>query len=247
MNQDQVQSVTRLDRTDPASDRELVQPCRELAAEAPADLAQRCLLVLTRQQKRISQNGEIHVRSRGLEPCQECLGIAVGRFPPAIPVEVDVIEGQAGFHAKLRGVLGQVVLELLLGGVQRSDEILRKELQLLPQAPSHDGVVAIEPQGQGLTVEDLFADEVLDQAVQLLHRRRPLPRTRPALDQPLDLPGRDDDLVGGSLVGVPHEAEQHEQPRAQDQEMKQWLPEQPHPSPTLRGCTRSARYRRAPS
>jgi len=64
---------------------------------------------------------------------------------------------------------GEVVGEILVGRcLERAAASSETELQLLPQAATDDRVVAVEPEREGLAVENLLTHEVLDQAVELL-------------------------------------------------------------------------------
>ena len=64
-----------------------------------------------------------------------------------------------------------------LGG-RGVDAVLGEEVDLLLEAAADDRVVAVEAGRHGLAHGDLLADVAVDEALQLLGRRRPLPRAR---------------------------------------------------------------------
>ena len=66
-------------------------------------------------------------------------------------------------------------LELRVGRRGLDGRVLDEELELLPQTPPDDRVVAVEAQREGLARSDLLPDVVVDQALQLLCGRWPLP------------------------------------------------------------------------
>ena len=124
---------------------------------------------------------------------------------------------------KRSAMLGEERLQLGLGRLGRLGDVLADELHLLAQPAADHDVVALEAERQGLAIEDLLLDVVLDQAVELRLGRRPAPGALEQLGQVLDLRCADHDPVRPLLGRLADHAEQHEQPGAQHQEMEQRL------------------------
>jgi hypothetical protein len=120
-------------------------------------------------------------------------------------------------------VLGKKDPQLGLGRLGRRRDILAQKLHLLAQPAADHDVVALEAERQGLAVEDLLLDMILDQAVELRRGRRPAPGSPEQLGQIPDLGFGHHDLVRPLLGRLADHAEQQEQPGAQDQEMEQRL------------------------
>jgi hypothetical protein len=124
---------------------------------------------------------------------------------------IDVAEGKALLHAKGLRMVRQVGMQLVLGGLKLGSEVTREKLHLLPQATANDGVVAIQPQGNGLTVEDFLADVVLDEPFQLCGRGRTLPGAREADGEVCNLTRCNDDLPWLCATFLVHQAEDYKQ------------------------------------
>ena len=136
-------------------------------------------------------------------------------------------------------MLGEKRPQLVLGRLGRLRDILADELHLLAQPAADHDVVALEAERQGLAIEDLFLHVALDQALELRLAGRPAPGSLEKLGEVLDLGFGHHDLVGPLLDLPADQAEQHEQPGAQHQEMEQRLAQDllqsGHRMPHLRG------------
>ena len=122
------------------------------------------------------------------------------------------------------------------------------EFDFLSDPAPHDRIVAIQAHRETFAIEDLFANPVVDQALQLLRCRRSLPHALELCLQALLLAARHDDLVRSLQHAAMHPAVQTEQHSAEDQKVQQRFTQQALMRIVcLTACTRSATCRRAPA
>ena len=93
-------------------------------------------------------------------------------------IEVNVLESNARADAKLFRVLAEIILQLLIRGLNLADEFFGDEIELLADATANHRVVAVQPDRRPLAISRFFANEVVNQAIELGPRGRSLPRTR---------------------------------------------------------------------
>lgn len=86
-------------------------------------------------------------------------------------------------------------LKLLFRGRGRVDRVLDEKLELLPKAPPQDRVALVEAHGDRLPGGDLLLHAVVDEALELLLGRRPLPHQVEAGGKVLDQAGPVGDAI----------------------------------------------------
>src|SRR5262249_7099383 len=101
-------------------------------------------------------------------------------------------------------------------------------LELLPQPPTHDRVVAVEAHRERLAVEHLLADALVDEPGELLRRGRALPGAGEALGELLEVARREDDAIGPPARRVGEETGDPEDRGADEEEVQQRLAQPPH-------------------
>ena len=106
------------------------------------------------------------MREVGEQEAGELVGVEAGA--PLRRVEEDLGEGQQPVDTVGVRVRRQEFRERIFRWLFGTGGVLRDELQLLAQTPADDRVVPVEAQGDALPVQDLFADVILDEALQLL-------------------------------------------------------------------------------
>jgi hypothetical protein len=82
---------------------------------------------------------------------------------------------------------GQVRLKVSICGFGLTGDILSDEVELLAYAPTNNRIVAIKAESQAFAIGRLFSNEILDETVKFLRRRRALPRARKKRRHVLDL------------------------------------------------------------
>jgi len=142
-----------------------------------------------------------------------------------------VLEREARLDAIRVRVRVEEGLELRIRGLGPLGQVFEQELELLAQPSPHDRVVAVEPERQRLAVQDLLAQVVFDQPVELDRCGWPAPSELPALAQAGERARGHDDAVRPGLVATP-DPEREEQTRADEQEVQERLA-QPHPPSAL--------------
>ena len=108
----------------------------------------------------------------------------------------------------------------------RGSHVLGEEFHLLPHAAANDDVVAVQARRPAFAIENLVADVVLDEALQLLLGRRTPPGAGEPVGEGGDARRRNDDLRGRLGVLLVDQAEETEQGRPEHEEMQQRLPQQ---------------------
>jgi len=129
------------------------------------------------KQEGISDDGRLCRAVRADKRRGDLAGVTFESAAAPTGTKKDVMERQSVVGAKPLGVGRQIGGELFFGRVRRS-HVLGEKLHLLPHTPADEEVVAIEARGSSLAVENLVADFFLDEAQQLLLRRRAPPSSR---------------------------------------------------------------------
>ena len=124
---------------------------------------------LVAEQEGIADRGRVRGGARADKRRGDLLGVAFQSVPRRAGAEIDVTERQPVLGPEPLRVGREVGRELLLGRL-RGSHVLGDELHLLPQAAADDDVVAVEARRPAFAIEDLVADVILDQALQLLLR-----------------------------------------------------------------------------
>src|SRR5580704_18899320 len=99
----------------------------------------------------------------------------------------------------------QKPLQLLVGGLDATGDVVRNELQLLPQPLAHDGIVTIQTRGDRFTIRGLLTNVFANQSPQLLVGGRPLPRSREADDEGFNCSSSDDDFARFVVIPLRNE------------------------------------------
>jgi hypothetical protein len=221
-----MQAVAGADRARPLAQLGRVKlPC-ETGAERPVDVAQRGQIEVGRKHGRVAQGIDPRRRSFGGQALQDGSGIRFGGGAAPIAADEDLPECQARLGAVFVRVLREPGLELVVCRRAGLGAVLDQELELLPQAPAHHAVVAIEARGHRFAHGDLLAHPLVDQPLEFGLGRRPRPGAREARLQVRDLPGADDDARrSGTGATAGAEVEEQEQRRADGEEVQQRFPE----------------------
>ena len=103
--------------------------------------------------------------------------------------------------------------------------VLGEEFHLLPHTAANDDIVAVQARRPAFAIENLVADVILDEALQLLLGRRTPPSTSELVCEGGNARRRNDDLRGRLGVLLVDHAEETEQSRPKHEEMQQGLPQ----------------------
>ena len=114
----------------------------------------------------------------------------------------------------------QKALQLLVGGLDAAGDVVRNELQLLPQPLAYDGIVTIQARGHRFAIRGFLTDVFANQSPQLLVGRRPLPRSREADDEGFNCSSSDDDFARFVVIPLRNEAVHTEDHGAQQQKVE---------------------------
>ncbi len=165
---------------------------------------------------------EFTLRAIGRNALQQLQCIPLGVGAAAVAAEIHLPQGQTGLDGKVFRVCIEIGLQVLVGGGSQRSDVLRQQLQLLPQAAADHDIVLIQAHRPAFAISDLLAHVVLQQALEFLGRRRTLPGAAKRVEQVLLLAAADEDLIrraalaGQLIIG-------HENDRTEQQEMDQRL------------------------
>jgi hypothetical protein len=149
--------------------------------------------------------------------------VRLHHLAPAIGAQEDLTKGDLGVLSVDVGVRLEPGLELGLGRWECLRGVLHEKLELLPEAPPNDGVLAVETHRSGLTRGHLLADVVVDEALQLLLRGWTPPGPGKARGQVLHLAGADHDPTRVRPGRPARPAEEKEEGGAEKQEVGEGL------------------------
>jgi hypothetical protein len=165
-----------LDRPLPGSWRESGDGQRELRPHFLAEKLRRAVAVILLEHERVGERArDFRVDRLAGELRQRLLRIVSRAGAAPVGREVQMPEGEPGRLREFRAVLLEPCLELGRRRLARGGHVLGQELHLLRHAALDDLVVLVEAHRDRLAVEDLLLDLVLDQALELLRRRRAAP------------------------------------------------------------------------
>ena len=85
------------------------------------------------------------------------------------------MEGQTFLGSELLRMRCQIIGKLFLARLDCGD-VLGEEFHLLPDAAANDDIVAVQSGRSSFAIENLFADVIIDQALQFLLAWRTPPR-----------------------------------------------------------------------
>ena len=189
-----MQPETGLDRAGPTPGLQALQTVSERGAEQARDFALSNSAQLGRQRQRVTELLEVPLRPGGRDALQQLQRILLCGCAPAVPAEIHLAQGQPRLDREIKRVFIEVGLQILHGrGRQRSD-VFGQQLELLPQAAPHNNVVLVQAHGLALAVSDFLPHIVLQQALELLRRGRPLPGAAERVEQIFLLSFADEDL-----------------------------------------------------
>ena len=185
--------------------------------------------------------------SAGLPAIRASAAAAASRALVAALVgrEIEVPEIHVRGQREAVGISEEPLLEFGIARLVHCRQVRGKEIHLLGEPPLDDLVVAIKTEGDRLTEQNLLGDLLIHEAAQLVRRR-----LRPALREPGHC--KLADVVLGQfdflrvdcclriVVGNVVDAEKN---RADDEEVEEWLAQQPSPFPCAR-CGPSSAVRR---
>ncbi len=219
-------SVTRLNRTVPLVRFDVFKLGDELGAEYFGDLSGGQIVVVMREQERIAESGWIDGLFGLPQLIKELYSIVLEGIATSLRVQVDVREGHTIGDSKPVLVLVQKRLQLLIGRVCCVGEIFCDEFELWAKSATDDCIVLIEAHFEGLAIENLFIDVVLDEPFQLGLGRRALPGAVPHLGDVEDSGLIDDDLVLPSACrSLAPESSNDEKARGKNQKVEQGFAE----------------------
>ena len=135
-----------------------------------------------------------------------------------------MLEGEAVLGPKPLGIGCQIGRELFFGCLGGS-RVLGEKFHFLPHAAANDHIVAVEARRPAFAIENLLADVILDESLQLLFGRRPPPSASESVREVGNARFRNDDLRGSLGVLLADHAEEAEQGGPQHEEMQQRLPQ----------------------
>ena len=96
-----------------------------------------------------------------------CLASPSSALPRRVALKKDLSKRQPVLGAEPFGIGRQIGRELFFARL-RGSHVLDEKFHLLPHTAANDEVVAVEPRRLSFAVENLVADLILDEAVQLL-------------------------------------------------------------------------------
>ena len=135
------------------------------------------------------------------------------------------MEGQPVLGPKPFRIGCEIGRELFVARL-RGSHVLGEKFHLLPHAAANDEIVAVEARRPAFAIENLVADVILDEALQLLLGRRAPPGASESVREVGNARRRNDDLRGRLGVLLADQAEETEQGRPEHEEMQQRLPQQ---------------------